>query len=587
MLTKTIAAGCVLLLASGCTRSGDRADRAGSRGSAVTVSIVGTNDLHGGLLPRNGRGGLALLGGYLANLRAARARDGGAVVLLDAGDMFQGTLESNLTEGAPVVAAYNALGYAAAAIGNHEFDFGPTGPAATPRQPDDDPRGALKARAAEATFPFLAANLIDRSSGRTPAWANVQPTALVEAAGVKIGIIGLMTRGALTATLPVNVIDLAVTPLTETIVAHATALRKNGAAVVVVTAHAGGRCASFDRAEELSSCEPSSEIFSVARELPRGLVDVIVAGHTHAGIAHHVEGIAITQAFSGGRAFGRVDLSVDRRRNIVTAKRSFPPRDLCAEEDPETRACDAGAGTGRTRVQAEYENAPVVPDRTIAGVLAPAMEQVRALKAKPLGLTLETPIRRLTPVSPLGHLVTDALLASTPGADVALNNSGGGLRADLPRGPLTYGSVYEVMPFDNLVVQVRLTGRELRRVFAGHFTKSRRVLGFSGVQVRARCAGGSADVTMVRPSGAGIKDSDSLVVVVSDFLATGGDGLLGSVIPSGGFPVDYGAPLVRDVLVQYLSKLPGPLREEQLLERNNPRLSVQGELPLRCSNSRD
>src|SRR5687768_348374 len=116
---------------------------------ATTISIVGTNDLHGGVLPVDGRGGLALLGGYVDNLRAARARDGGAVLLIDAGDMWQGTLESNTFEGASVVAAYNALGYTAAAIGNHEFDFGPVGPASIPSTPADDPRGALKARAAE------------------------------------------------------------------------------------------------------------------------------------------------------------------------------------------------------------------------------------------------------------------------------------------------------------------------------------------------------------------------------------------------------------------------------------------------------
>src|SRR3954469_304042 len=129
-----------------------------SSARTITISIVGTNDLHGGILQREDRGGLALLGGYVANLRAARSKDGGAVLLVDAGDMFQGTLESNLTEGSVVVAAYNRLGYAAAAVGNHEFDFGPVGPASTPQQPGDDPRGALKARAAEASFPFLAAN---------------------------------------------------------------------------------------------------------------------------------------------------------------------------------------------------------------------------------------------------------------------------------------------------------------------------------------------------------------------------------------------------------------------------------------------
>jgi 5'-nucleotidase len=72
--------------------------------------------------------------------------------------MFAGTLPSNLGEGAAAVRAYALLGYAAIAIGNHEFDFGPIGPATPARTPSDDPRGALRARAAEAPFPFLDAN---------------------------------------------------------------------------------------------------------------------------------------------------------------------------------------------------------------------------------------------------------------------------------------------------------------------------------------------------------------------------------------------------------------------------------------------
>src|SRR6185503_9804900 len=143
----------------------------------VTISIVGTNDLHGHIeaLPR--------LGGYLANLRRERARTGGGVVLVDAGDMFQGTLESNLNEGAAVVRAYNALKYDAAAIGNHDFDFGPVGPATGPRARGDDPRGALKARAAEAQFPFLAANLVDEKTGALPKWPNVGATTVVARGG--------------------------------------------------------------------------------------------------------------------------------------------------------------------------------------------------------------------------------------------------------------------------------------------------------------------------------------------------------------------------------------------------------------------
>ena len=90
----------------------------------MTLSVVATTDLHGNLAPRDGRGGLAAFGGYVRNLRAARADDGGALLLVDSGDTFQGGIESDLSEGAVIVDAYAALGYAAAAIGNHEFDFG-------------------------------------------------------------------------------------------------------------------------------------------------------------------------------------------------------------------------------------------------------------------------------------------------------------------------------------------------------------------------------------------------------------------------------------------------------------------------------
>ena len=283
---------------------------------AITISIVGTNDLHGHIeaLPR--------LGGYLANLRAARARDGGGVVLLDAGDMFQGTLESNLNEGAAVVRAYNALAYDAAAVGNHEFDFGPVGPATAPRGPGDDPRGALKARAAEARFPFLAANLFDAATGAPPAWPNFAGTKLIERAGLKIGMIGLANAGTAFITLPANFAGLRALPLAPVVVDAAKDLRHRGAHAVVVVAHVGGSCGRVDADNDLASCKSDSEIFDLARALPAGTVDAIVAGHTHAGIAHRVAGVPIIEAYDKGPASGA---SICRSTVRATAprRRSF------------------------------------------------------------------------------------------------------------------------------------------------------------------------------------------------------------------------------------------------------------------------
>lgn len=148
------------------------------RSGTVTISILATTDLHGVAFPSQGQGGLALLGGYVKALRMVRQSDGGAVLLVDAGDALQGGIESDLSEGALVVDAYNALGYTAAAIGNHEFDFGAADLEGA-REGHDDRRGALKARARQARFPYLAANLIDEATGRVVDWPNVDRKSVV------------------------------------------------------------------------------------------------------------------------------------------------------------------------------------------------------------------------------------------------------------------------------------------------------------------------------------------------------------------------------------------------------------------------
>ena len=569
----TRAAFALLLIAAGsaCIPT---TDSQRSAFDLTTLSIVGTNDLHGGVLPVDGRGGLALLGGYVDNLRAARARGRGAVLLIDGGDMWQGTLESNLSEGAAVVAAYNALGYTAAAVGNHEFDFGPEGPAATPVTPTDDPRGALKARATEAAFPMLAANLIDSATGVPVDWPNVKPAVLVEAAGVRVGIIGVMTAGAPQTTVAANLRGLTVAPLIETIVSQAGRVRADGATVVIVTAHAGGRCTQFDNPADLSSCNPSSEIFSVARGLPQGLVDVIVAGHVHAGMAHEVNGMAIMSSFTGGRAFGRVDLMVDRATGRRVSQRIFAPRDLC-ERETAAGSCDPVADAGQSQVAAVYEGAPVRAAARVTASLAPTVQRVADLKATPLGLILDTPLPRGSQESAIGNLFTDAMRQSMPGADVALHNVVGGLRADLRAGPLTYGRLYEVFPFDNRVVGLTLTGGELRRVVAAQLQPGPPTVGVSGIRVQARCAGGSLVVTVRTASGEAIEDGRRLLVATTDFLATGGDGILTSVTPAQGFAMPESAPLLREVVADWVRRRGGRLGTGELLDPENPRWSVE------------
>jgi 5'-nucleotidase len=518
------------------------------RGSpTVTLSIVGTTDLHGNVFGGDGRGGLELLGGYLDNLHAARAADGGAVVLIDAGDTYQAGIESDLSEGAIVVDAYNALGYTAAVIGNHEFDFGPVDDAGAHQMLGTDSRGALQARAAQAKFPYLAANLIDEATGEPVHWPNVRPSALFDIAGVKVGIVGIMTIDALRATLAANVHGLRVAPLAPTVTAEATKLRAAGATVVIVGAHAGGACAEFTNPTDLSSCDDEAEIFRLARSLPRGLVDVIAAGHTHQGLAHEVEGVAIIQGYSHGRAFGRVDVTIDRGTGRVVQHQLFPPRDLCARQDPTTLMCD-----GADPTQARYEGRDVLRSTAVAAAMAPALARVRSLQAQSLGVVLDSPISRMGDLeSALGNLFADALRAET-GADIAFNNNlRGGLRADLPAGLLTFGSFYDVFPFDNRLLVVRVTGAALKQSLLDEVRRGRRgALGLSGVHARVSCRDGRLDVELRRPSGQAIRPDEELTVAALDTLLQ--RGVLAAAVNGGAIDVPADAPVMRELVEDWL-----------------------------------
>ena len=536
------------------------------RSNDVVISIVGTNDLHGRIAR------LPILAGYIENLRAVRQAPNGGVVVIDGGDMFQGTLESNLSEGGPVIEAYNAIGYTAATIGNHEFDFGPVGEHAVPQKPGDDPLGAIKARARQAKFPLLTANILAKGQASRPNWP-MRPTLLTRVSGVTIGVIGITTIDTPYTTMSANFINLAMAPLAATVTRYAADLRDRGAEIVIVAAHAGAKCDRFDDPDDLSSCTQDAEIFKVARALPHRGVDAIVAGHTHAGVAHRVNGIPIIESGAKGRYFGRIDLTV-AKNGSVTHARLFPPKSLCSHPNAPHSDCDAG----------QYEGRRVVPDKRISALIANSLTRANSVRAQLLGVTIETRVKRSrTMESPLGNLFADLMLAGHPSADIALTN-GGGLRADLPRGMLTYGALYEAAPFDNRFATVTLTGGDLQRLVAHNLQKDRGIISLAGIRAQAVCADGDLRVSLFRASGKRVGANERLVMATSDFLASGGDGMIGRLgLPEGSVILESGEP-IRDIMANILRKRGGIIRGDELglFDPNNRRLQYPGTRPVTC-----
>jgi 2',3'-cyclic-nucleotide 2'-phosphodiesterase (5'-nucleotidase family) len=539
---------------------------------ARTISIIGTNDLHGAL------DRLPLFGGFMKNLRAARAADGGGVVLIDAGDLFQGTLESNLAEGADVVKAYNQLGYAASAIGNHEFDYGPEGPAVIVKSPDEDPRGALKARASEAKFPFLVTNILDAASGGRIKWPNMPASTLVEVAGTEIGILGASTESTPFTTMPANFLGLAMgKPTAQYITEEAKALRTRGAQVVVLTIHAGSACKDNDKPDDISSCDTNEEIFHVLGDLPKGLIDVVVAGHTHAAIAHRIDGMAVIESYSSGRAFGRVDLRVTETH--VSAVTIHKPEVMCpldSEGNPQRLSeCHP----------ADYEGHTVVADPDVQKIVDEALARTDKQRNESLGVNLSGPITKAYKTeSSEGNWFTDLMLAARPDAEVSLTN-GGGLRADIPSGELTYGRLFEAMPFDNRFAVVSLLGKHIRRLVTTNIQRDGGFFSFGGITTKAACKNGTLDIT-IKVGTKPLADDAKYTLVTSDFLASGGDGVIGRLkLPEGSIkPTDV---IIRDAMADVLRKKKGTTIEpEKIYSPAHPRLDLPGKRPLICGGAK-
>lgn len=537
---------------------------------AVTISIIGTNDLHGAI------DRLPLFAGFVNNLRAARAADGGGVVLVDGGDMFQGTLESNLGEGADVVKAYNAIGYTAVAVGNHEFDYGPVGPAVTAKAAGEDPLGALKARASEAKFPFVVSNIADKASGARIDFPNMPASTLVEVAGVKVGVIGASTESTPYTTMPANFAALQMMAPAPEIASAAKALRAQGAKVIVATMHIGSECKKLDDPNDLSSCKQDEEVFKLIENLPAGMVDVIVAGHTHAGMAQRIRGIAVIESFANGRAFGRVDLRVAGDGRIVASKIEQPhlmcPLDKNFNPVPVSE-CQLG----------DYEGKPVVADAAVQGIADAAAARAAERRSEKIGVTLTAIVTRAHETeSAEGNLLTDLMLAARPDAQVAVTN-GGGLRADIPAGAMTYGQLFAAVPFDNRFAIVDLTGADLRKLVVGNLTHRGAFMSWSGLTAKAGCKGDQLDV-QIWVAGKPLKDAQRYKLVTSDFLASGGDGLIGRLkLPEG--KIQMTDVIMRDGFADVLRARKGAratIDPGALLVADKPRIAYPGKRPVTC-----
>ncbi len=214
----------------------------------------------------------------------------------------------------------------------------------------DDPRGALHARAAQARYPVAQQrDLIEEATTQPYSPPNLRPSAIVNVAGVNVGLVGLLTLETTHFVLASLFAGLRLDPLVDVLTRERRRCARR-ARPSLSRWRTGGSCKAFDELDDLGSCDRKSEIFQVAEAVPAGTVDAIVAGHTHQRLSHRVNGIPIIEAGEHGEYLARVDLVIDPETNAWSRTSRIRPS-RCAR-----------VAQGRACAPQTYEGAPVVED---------------------------------------------------------------------------------------------------------------------------------------------------------------------------------------------------------------------------------
>jgi 5'-nucleotidase len=520
----------------------------------VALRLIGINDFHGNLEPANlslmladpqapqGRplrvpaGGAAALAGLVRTLRAGAPHS----LFLSAGDLIGAApLVSTLFHHESTIAVMNAMGLDLGAVGNHEFDAGVAelqriargGCAAN--LPDDAVSSCAPERYTGAKFPMLAANVLD-AQGR-PVLA---PYVVRRFAGIRVGIIGAVTRTTPSIVVASGVAGLRFVDEADAVNRAARALQAQGVKAIIAVFHEGGELGNPQQRGDWNdtACpDRSGPIFAIAQRLVPE-ISVIFTAHTHQGYRCLIDGRTIIQGTSYGRGVSVVDVELDpATQEILPAKtRSI---NLPVVNDGTDAATRERVAAALPVPYAEVLRA-TRPDQAIAAQVARYAAIVAPKSERVVGRIGGRFARGGSVDRAAGRLIADAQLAATRapaqgGAQIAFTNPGG-IRSDLecertPPCAVSFGQVFTMQPFGNSLVVMSLTGVQLKTLLESQQRPNGMTIlqpseGFAYTWQSDAPAGGR--VRAMTLDGAAIAPERAYRVTVNSFLAEDGDGFV-------------------------------------------------------------
>lgn len=360
--------------------------------------ILYTNDEHGWMEPYDEFGGAA---GMVALWEAREANTNpDAILKLSGGDMWTGPAISSWFEGKSMVEVMNQMGYDAAAIGNHEFDF------------DTD---VLSIRLKEMNFPLLGANVYLKGTTEHPTF--VKPYIIKEVLDIKVGIIGLASASTPETAFPAYVEDFDFASYSEAIDKYAPLAKNDGAEIIIISGHLVR--------DEMRALVSTASLHDIK---------LIGGGHSHHSFVEEQNGVTLFQTGGGLKEYIRTEISYNQ-------------------------------GTGKHEVVSSIK-VPNTGDNSnteIAATVAKWHTETANVLSEEIGYCSETISKGSTE---MGNMVCDSWFYTFPEADVSITNSGG-IRQDISAGKVTIETIVGLLPFNNSILKLELTGEELLECIDG------------------------------------------------------------------------------------------------------------------------
>ena len=549
---------------------------------APEVTLVNWSDFHSAIYELTDKTGTAY-GGIPAFMAAVDYyRGDGLSLLVDGGDMCQGAMPFNEARGMGMVEMMNEIGIDVSTLGNHEFDYGPGA-----KYPDSN-RGAQREMIEASHFPWVNANVVSTIDDANYPWPydNLKPYVIIEKGPYRIAVVGVLATETPLATNIQNVQGLEFRSPAETLRQVIPEIAAQNPDFVIVDAHITGLPdVPYEPGQELHDVRFTEEIGDILA-LPDDIlshIDLITSAHSHESFIAYEGNVTVTQNFNNGREITTMTLAP-----VAPGSTRLHIKPGSVKKHPISHVpIDTACGSSPIAfTPIDIGGVTMLPSQKGADIVAKYEGLMKENRCDVVTCMQTALQRNRAGECPLGNLVTDSMKARFPEADAAFIN-GGGLRIDLPAGDIYRDTLNSLMPFENFLHLVDVSGDNIVRMLKVSSSLKHYTTQVSGVSYRFEpgCSNpedlnGDGNIDEwennclcddIRIGGKKLDRKKRYKIALSDFIFKGGDNHGACFDGANVIKVDI---TIKENLLNYVQQHNACYSMSELVDEKKPRITT-------------